>query len=321
MVATWSNQVLNMKVKPHGIYPILYAFYDEGGILDRAAMRSQVNSCIQVGAHGIAVLGLITEVLWLSDSERMQVIEWAVEDIDNRVPLAATVAGESVEAQIQLARHAETVGADWLILQPPQTWQPNELELLRFFGSIMDATSLPVGIQNFPEVLGVGLNPSNIRTLQHQHANFTVMKGEGPVYSIRQYIDASEGNISIFNGRGGIELPDNLRAGCSGIIPAPDCADLQIAMYEAYIENNYSRLDQLYALSLPYVTFIMQSVDFALTYGKRLAARRMNIPGDHVPRKSLIQTDTFGLQRLEGHSEFMGSFGQWHEQDVDSGVE
>ena len=306
-----------MNVKPHGIYPILYAFYDERGILDRTAMRRQVNSCIEVGAHGIAVLGLITEVLWLSDSERMQVIEWAVEDIDNRVPLAVTVAGESVEAQTQLVRHAETAGADWLILQPPQTWQPDELELIRFFGSTMDATSLPIGIQNFPEVLGVGLTPSGISTLQRQHMNFTVMKGEGPVFSIREYIDASDGNISIFNGRGGIELPDNLRAGCSGIIPAPDCADLQITMYDAFRENNYSRLDQLYALSLPYVTFVMQSVDFALTYGKRLAARRMNILGDHGPRRPLIQTDTFGLQRLAAHSEFMGSFGRWHEQDVD----
>ena len=40
MVSTWSNQVLNMKVKPHGIYPILYALGPEAvAVLD--AVRSR----------------------------------------------------------------------------------------------------------------------------------------------------------------------------------------------------------------------------------------------------------------------------------------
>ena len=41
MVSTWSNQVLNMKVKPHGIYPILYALVREAvAVLD--AVRSHL---------------------------------------------------------------------------------------------------------------------------------------------------------------------------------------------------------------------------------------------------------------------------------------
>ena len=43
----------------HGIYPILYAFWEDGGKLDRNAMRAQVEHCIATGAHGIAVLGLV----------------------------------------------------------------------------------------------------------------------------------------------------------------------------------------------------------------------------------------------------------------------
>ncbi len=298
---------------PRGIYPILYAFYEPGGALDREAMRRQVNCCIETGAHGIAVLGLITEVLRLTVAERAQVIEWAAEDIAGRVPLAVTVAGESAAAQIELARRAESAGAGWLILQPPQTWRPDEAALLRFFGSVMDATALPVGIQNFPEVLGTGLTPSGVGELHRQHANFTVMKGEGPVYSIRQYMDASAGGIAIFNGRGGIELADNLRAGCAGIIPAPDCADVQVAMYDAFIANDHTRLDRLYALSLPYVIFVMQSVEFALTYGKRLTAKRMAVPGDHGPRNPAVVADAFGLERLAAHADFLGPFGQWRE--------
>ncbi|MBM3396839.1 MAG: dihydrodipicolinate synthase family protein, partial [Betaproteobacteria bacterium] len=45
-----------------GIYPMQYAFYDRTGALDEALMRRQVNACVAAGAHGIAVLGLATEV-------------------------------------------------------------------------------------------------------------------------------------------------------------------------------------------------------------------------------------------------------------------
>ncbi|MEM7405528.1 MAG: dihydrodipicolinate synthase family protein [Pseudomonadota bacterium] len=299
---------------PAGIYPILYAFFGRDGSLDRTAMRRQAEACIKAGAHGIAVLGLITEVTALTDAERLQVIEWAAEDIDGRVPLAATIAGETAEAQTALAKQAEAAGAGWLILQPPKHTQPDGPQLMRFFGAVMDSVSIPVGIQNFPEVLGVGLTPPEVGDLHRQHANFTVMKGEGPVYQIRQYLEASGGGIHIFNGRGGIELPDNLRAGCAGIIPAPDCADVQIQMFESFVRGDTERMDGLYALTLPYVTFVMQSIGFALTYGKRLTARRLELDEDVAVRLKEVDADAFGLDRLAAHTEFLGPFGTWFEQ-------
>ena len=59
---------------PAGIYPILYAFYDRSGGLDRDAMRRQVECCVAAGAQGIAVLGLITEVGRLTVAAREQVL-------------------------------------------------------------------------------------------------------------------------------------------------------------------------------------------------------------------------------------------------------
>lgn len=45
-----------------GVYPMQYAFFTREGCLDREAMRRQVEAGIAGGAHGIAVLGLATEV-------------------------------------------------------------------------------------------------------------------------------------------------------------------------------------------------------------------------------------------------------------------
>ena len=43
-----------------GTYPMLYAFFDEGGRLRREAFTRQIGASINSGAAGIAVLGLGT---------------------------------------------------------------------------------------------------------------------------------------------------------------------------------------------------------------------------------------------------------------------
>lgn len=297
------------KTNPTGLYPILYAYFDESDNLRRDAIRRQVQCCIDSGADGIAILGLITETGQLSVLEREQFVAWVAEDVDGRVPLAATITGDTAQAQIALGRAAISSGASWLILQPPQDHKPNEQQLTRFFGDVMDSVEVPVGIQNFPEVLGVGLSAQAVGELHRQHPNFSVMKGEGPVYQIRQYMDASNGGIGIFNGRGGLELPDNLRAGCAGIIPAPDVADIQIKMYQAFKRRDYDTMDRLYRDTLPYVVFVMQSIHFALVYGKRLTAQRMGIDGNVMPRESTVALDDFGLERLAAHATAFGKYG------------
>src|SRR5215831_14416556 len=103
----------------HGIYPMLYAFFNRDGSLDRAAMARQVEACIAAGAHGIAVLGLATEVPKLNVTERRQLMESVAADVRGRVPYAVTVAEPSVAGQIEFARAAAGAGADWVILQPP----------------------------------------------------------------------------------------------------------------------------------------------------------------------------------------------------------
>ena len=95
------------------------------------------------------------------------------------------------------------------------------------------ATSLPVAIQNAPAYMGRGLTADEIRDLVTQHPNVKLLKGEGSVVDIKAVIEATEGRIPVLNGRGGLELTDNFRAGCAGMILAPDTIDKQVAIWRA----------------------------------------------------------------------------------------
>jgi 4-hydroxy-tetrahydrodipicolinate synthase len=282
-----------------GIYPILYAFFDRANRLDRAAMRRQTEAAVRAGAPGIAMLGLATEVNKLSRAEREQVLDWAREDSGGALPLAVTVSGPTVQAQRDFAQHAIERGAAWLILQPPvrlpgEPAQPESF-YFDFFAEVMAGLPVPVGIQNAPEYLGVGLSPSRLRALAAQCPNFRVLKGEGPSVTIRETIDQVGDLMPVFNGRGGMELLDNLRAGCAGMIVAPDCFDWQQRIYRAFRAGDAALAEDLYRQVLPAIVFVMQSLDTLICYGKRIAAWRMGIEVEHE-RDVKLAPSRFGLE-------------------------
>jgi 4-hydroxy-tetrahydrodipicolinate synthase len=276
-----------------GIYPILYAFFDARGALDRAAMRRQTQACLAHGCGGMAILGLATEVNKLSPEEKRTLIDWLAEDVGGRVPLAVTISGATVEEQVALAEYAKARSAAWLILQPPRGGKPGEAECYDFFARVMEKVDLPCAIQNAPEFLGVGLGPESIARLAKERPNFVLLKGEGPAVHIRQVIERAPG-LAVFNGRGGLELMDNLRAGCAGMIVAPDTSDYQQRVWQAFERGDEREAEAIYARMLPAVVFIMQSLEHLVCYGKRIAAARLGLGEVHDRAPALAPT-AFGL--------------------------
>ena len=290
-----------------GIWPILYAFFNDAGALDRALMRRQAEICVAGGAHGMAVLGLATEVAKLTPAERRSVVEWAAEDLAGRLPLAVTIFGATPEEQGEAVAHAAAHGAVLAILQPPRDPSLGEPGLMDFFARVMDRAPIATGIQNAPEYLGVGLGPDSIAALARRCANFRVLKGEGPAVLIARVVDATEGKLAVFNGRGGLELPDNLRAGCAGMIPAPDCFEAQVAIYDAMRRGDEADAERRYREILPAIVFVMASIEHLICYGKRLVAARMGIARVHDRPPALAPTP-FGEAAVARFAQRLGPF-------------
>lgn len=260
-----------------GTYPMLYAFFDEAGRLRREAVSRQIEAAIASDASGIAVLGLGTEVQKLGRAERQSLIEWTLADVARRVPVAVTIGDGDVPDMIDSARFAEAAGASWLILQPPRP-PASSADLMRFFGLVADSVNCPVGIQNAPEFLGIGLSAAELAELNRRHANITIVKAETTAVGVGQVIDALKGAMHVFNGRAGLELTDNYRAGVDGMIPGIETVDLQVSIERAMRRGDETAGDALYRRVLPTICFIMQSLSHFVLYGKLIAAHRLGIP-------------------------------------------
>jgi 2-keto-3-deoxy-L-arabinonate dehydratase len=296
-----------------GVYPMLYALFGPDGRLDREAMRRQVEYCVEGGVHGVAALGLGTEVSKLEPQERLSVMAWTAEDLRGRLPLAVTVFGATPEEQIAFVEAAAERGADWMILQPPQPTKDRagtaitEEQLVDFFGQVADASPLPVAIQNAPQYIGVGLTSQGLDRLSRQHPNVRLLKAEGSAVETRAVIELTDGRMAVFQGRGGMEFIDVMRAGCVGMIPSVESCHVQSKIFELMRTGraeDEARAERLYAELAPLIMFLMQSVDQFLCYGKRLTAQRLGL-GEVHDRQPAQAPTAFGLACLARHAEVL----------------
>ena len=295
--------------KFEGIYPMLYAFFDDGGRLDRDACRAQVDACIAAGVHGLAVGGLATECNKLSTDEKRQLGAWVLADAGGRVPVSVTITEATMDGQIEMANWAADNGAAWVVLQPPPVKSASEAELIKFFGAVADAAPVPVGIQNAPQFIGIGLSDAGLIELNRRHPNVSILKAEGDAILSGQLAEAAGGAFDLFNGRNGIDLLDTLRAGFAGVIPSPDAVDVEARIYELYRDGEHDAAERLFKDILPLLTFLMISLEHLMCYGKRLTARRIGIAQvhDRIPAQA---PTAFGLEVLQHWSRHLGPLGR-----------
>jgi len=284
-----------------GIHAMQFAMFREDEQLDHDAMAQQIDYCIANGCQGISVLGLATEVQKLTQQERIDLIGITAQALNKRRTFSVTISGNSVAEQVALIRCAEQNQADWLIIQPPIAGQYNADVYLDFFARVMTQTTLPVGIQNAPAYLGRALSAQDIDRLRKRCPNFLAIKSEESALGVGAMIESVGDQLTILGGRGGLEMTDLLRLGCSGFVFAPDFVPVAAMINKLWQANEHDKAEKLYASAAPSIVFTMQSLEHLITYGKRVFGSHANLKiYDRAP--SLGPTEQ-GLTLTSSHAD------------------
>src|SRR5579864_4317560 len=137
------------KTKFRGSFTALVTPFKNGAV-DEAAFRGLVNWQIAEGTHGLVPVGTTGESPTLSHDEHKRVVEWCVEQAKGRVPVVAGAGSNSTQEAIELAGHAEEVGADAVLIVTPYYNKPTQEGLYQHFKAVNDAISIPIFIYNIP---------------------------------------------------------------------------------------------------------------------------------------------------------------------------
>lgn len=119
----------------------------------------------------------LAESLNLTLDERKLLAKAAVEVSAGRVPVIVHVSTPGTDQAIELARHAEQVGADCVMAIAPYYWKPSQEQLYEHFAAIISATALPFIAYNSPTIMdGVGIAPSTLVALMQRFPQFIGLK-------------------------------------------------------------------------------------------------------------------------------------------------
>ena len=133
------------------VVPILTIFKDDLS-LDLDGVRSNVRHLIDSGfgqrAGVMLAVGAGGEFPSLSTDERKLVAEAVVDEAGGSSPVFIGVQHTDPRVALELARHAESIGADGIQVSPPYYYHPTEEDVLDFFSTISDSIDLPIMVYN-----------------------------------------------------------------------------------------------------------------------------------------------------------------------------
>ena len=118
-------------------------------VIDEAAFRRDLRHCVDViGAHGLYINSYYAHFWLLTSAQRRRVLEIAIDEVAGAVPIVNRVAHPSPYEAIELARHAQEAGADFVSLVIPQFGGAHDDLLIGYVEMIAREIELGITIFN-----------------------------------------------------------------------------------------------------------------------------------------------------------------------------
>ncbi len=135
------------------------------GSVDEGALRAFIEWQIGEGTHGFVPVGTTGEGPTLTHDEHRRVVTITVEQARGRAFVIAGAGSNNTAEALDLARYAESVGADGLLVVTPYYNKPSQEGLYRHFKAVNDAVGIPIVIYNIPPRSVVDMSIDTMRRL------------------------------------------------------------------------------------------------------------------------------------------------------------
>lgn len=187
--------------KYKGIIPAFYACYDEEGNISPEGVRSLTEYFVKKGVKGVYVNGSSGECIYQSVEDKKLVLENVMEAAKGRLTVIAHVACNNTKDSMELAHHAESVGADAIAAIPPIYFRLPEHAIAQYWNDISQAApDTDFVIYNIPQLAGVALTMNLFAEMRKNPRVIGVKNSSMPVQDIQMFKAVAGDDYVIFNG-------------------------------------------------------------------------------------------------------------------------
>ena len=261
--------------KLQGIVPVLPTPFLPDESLDVQSLDRIIDFCADRGFSAVCLPAYASEFYKLSLEERYRLVEAAVQAADGRVPVIAQSNHFAAMHAAEIARRNAALGASMISVAVPRMFEISEQDAFRFLAQVLEATELPVLVQDFNPG-GPTIAADTARRLHEAYPHFRYLKLEQPLMApkVAEILAVTDGKVQILEGWGGMYLLEGIAAGVCGAMPGLAVADLQQEIYEREVAGDRDAAMDLFEAILPYLVFSLQNMELFLHIEKSLLVRR-----------------------------------------------
>jgi 1-pyrroline-4-hydroxy-2-carboxylate deaminase len=148
-----------------GVFPAVTTQFKSNYDLDVEATAKVMDGLIRDGVSGLIVCGTVGENTSLRRSEKIAVMEAAKDVSRGRVPVIAGIAEFTTAFASEVAKEAERVGLDGVMVMPALVCSSKPHETAAHFRGVASATDLPVMVYNNPPIYKNDVTPDILASL------------------------------------------------------------------------------------------------------------------------------------------------------------
>jgi dihydrodipicolinate synthase/N-acetylneuraminate lyase len=215
-----------------GVFPILVTPFDEQARVDVESLRSLVEFELAAGVHGVGI-ALGSEVMRLTEVERVLVTRTVVDQVRGRVPVVVNSGGQGTELALHYSHMAEENGADALMMIPPSTIPAGSEGTIAYYQAVNDAVGLPIFIQ---DVANPHVSPSMARRIAEtcEHVRYIKVESSPTLPMVSEVVAQAGDLLTVFGGAGGNYFIEEMRRGSVGTMPGCSHPEAFVQVWELF---------------------------------------------------------------------------------------
>jgi len=188
--------------------------FREDGAVDLDAFQDLARHLVDNGSDGLVVAGTTGESPTLSDDERRELVEAAVEAVGSDASVVAGTGTYSTEHSMHLTKQAAAAGADAALVVTPYYNKPPQRGIVAHFQAIARVSELPIVVYNIPGRVVLNIEPETMTRLAEIETVRAVKQANDDLDQARHIVDAG---LDLYAGDDSLVLPFLELGGLGGV--------------------------------------------------------------------------------------------------------
>ena len=213
------------------LVPLVTPFKEDQSVDYDAAVSIAEKLIDDNKADSIILSGTTGEFFTMSFEERVKLFKVIKDAVGNKIPLMAGVGCASTIETIALAKKAEELGFEIMMVVSPYYTKPTQKELYNHFKKVAESVNIQMMLYNIPIFTGVNINPETVAQLS-KIENIIAIKEEAELNpkQMTEFINTTPEDFIIYCGddtmileafvQGGTERTGGIVSGGAHIIGA-----------------------------------------------------------------------------------------------------